>query len=119
MEPQAIRVTIELPQGTDVQTSVGATGETAGPGGSAHGGIDAGPPPSALVAALGDPHGPAATEATDTMTGSPSGEAISAGAFPERLATAMEAEGPRHPFGSPDSGLATTMAPILGPESRN
>ncbi len=122
MDPQAIRITIELPQGVDVQASGGTTGGTVTgtDRAAASGGIDAGSPPAALVAALGDPAPPTAQAArTDPTVGGPAGEALDAGSFPARLAADMEAAGPRHPFDDPATGMATAMSPILDRESRN
>jgi len=119
MDRQAIRITIELPQGAAVQASGDVTGSTAGgvdePAPSVA--IDAGPPPSALVAALGDP-GPLPTHGAGEVAtaGVSSGDAIDAGAFPTRLANAMEVAGPRSPFGHPETGM---IAAVLSPESRN
>jgi hypothetical protein len=122
MDPHTIRITIELPQGADVQASGGATVDTArGAAVSAtSGAIDAGPPPAALVAALGEAATPTTLETmTDPTMGGASNDAINAGAFPAGLATEMEAEGPRHPFGHPETGIAPTISAVLGPESRN
>jgi hypothetical protein len=122
MEPQAIRITIELPQGAEVQTADGMTGDLArGAGVSATSrAIDAGAPPAALLEALGDPAtSTTVVEATDATTRGLSDEAIDAGSFPTRLAAEMEAQGPRHPFGHPDTGTATAMSPVLSRESRN
>jgi hypothetical protein len=119
MDPQLIRITIELPQGSEVQASGGTTDGTVrdvdpAPASRA---IDAGPPPAALVATLGDPERPTASVALATVTdkGS-SSDAIDAGSFPARLAAEMESEGPRHPMGHPEIG---TQASVLGRESRN
>lgn len=122
MDPQAIRITIELPQGADVQASGGASGDTAtGSGLTARSrAIDAGQPPAALLEALGDPATPTVAAApTDATAAAPPGEDVNAGSFPTRLASAMEAAGPRHPFGHPETGTATAMSLILDRESRN
>ena len=107
MDPQTIRITIELPQGAEVQ-GPGASGdatkrpETSTPSDA----IDGGSPPAALVETLGDPEVPSASPATvDATDRVASGDAIDAGSFPDRLASEMEAEGPRHPFGHPDIGI--------------
>ena len=122
MDPQTIRITIELPQGAEVQ-GPGASGDatkrsdTSAPSDA----IDGGSPSAALVATLGDPETPSATPATvDATSRVASGDAIDAGSFPDRLATEMEAEGPRHPLGHPDIGiLAMGTSSDLDRASRN
>jgi hypothetical protein len=122
MDPQVIRITIELPQTADLQTTSGATGGAAtgvGSSGTAEA-IDAGSPPAALLMTLGDPEVPATKAVkTDAWTVA-SGDAINAGSFPAHLAVEMEAAGPRHPLGHPEIGmLATGTSPILSREARN
>lgn len=119
MDPQLIRITIELPQGSEVQASGGTADGTARDVdvSAASSAIDAGPPPAALVAKLGDPETPTASVAVATVTSKGSStDAIDAGSFPARLAAEMESEGPRHPLGHPEIG---TQASVLGRESRN
>ena len=119
MDPQNIRITIEVPQGADVEASGGTKGDNARDEDVARASraIDAGPPNAALVATLGDPEVSTASVAVANATSrGSSSDAIDAGSFPARLATEMESEGPRHPFGHPEIG---TQASVLGRESRN
>jgi len=122
MDPQVIRITIELPQGADLQTTSGATGGAAfgvGSSGSAEA-IDAGSPPAALLGTLGDPEIPLTQAATTDERTVASADAINAGSFPAQLAVEMEAAGPRHPLGHPEIGmLASGTSPILSREARN
>ncbi len=122
MDSQTIRITIEVPNGADVQASTGVTGDVGkGIETAAAGAIDAGPPPTALLATLGDPEAPVAIapsiEGTSRVA---AGDAIDAGSFPARLAMQMEAEGPRHPLRDPRMGtLASALSPVLDQHSRN
>jgi hypothetical protein len=122
MDTQAIRITIELPQAAEIQTSSGAISSTAtgvGAAGAA-GAIDAGPPPPSLLVTLGDPEVPLTQAAVTDHRTVASTDAIDAGSFPAGLAMEMEAKGPRHPLGHPEIGmLATGTSPILSREARN
>jgi hypothetical protein len=122
MDSQTIRITIEVPNGADVQASTAVTGDVGtGVETAAAGAIDAGPPPMALLATLGDPEAPVAIapsiEGTSRVT---AGDAIDAGSFPAGLAMEMESEGPRHPLRHPEIGiLASATSPVLDRQSRN
>jgi hypothetical protein len=126
MDPQAIRISIDLPDGTAVQVSGGAASATAGGSdlSASSAAIDAGPPAEALLAALGDPEtasltGSAVEVTTDGSSDDAAG-AINAGSFPAGLAMEMEAEGPRHPMARLETRMpATPMSPVFSRESRN
>ena len=123
MDPQTIRLSIEVPDGATLHvSSAGTSGSTGGSDVSASSvAIDAGPPAPALLAALGDPK-------TVTIAGLPvgaatdgsSGDDIDAGPFPVGLALEMESEGPRHPMTTTTAGMPVTpMTPTYDRESRN
>jgi hypothetical protein len=121
MESQIVRITIEVPHGAEVRTP-GSSSTTTGSSESAAGAaIDAGSPPMALLAALGDPDKPARVDADIVATGSTvsaasGGGPIDAGGFPAHIADEMDAMGPRHPAGQPGTSV---IEALLSPESRN
>jgi hypothetical protein len=123
MDPQTIRISIELPDGTALQVSGGAASSSAGGSdvSATSGAIDAGSPPEALLAALGDPETvTVGGAAADVTTDGSFGDAIDAGSFPAGLAMEMEAEGPRHPMARLEATVpATPMSPVFSRESRN
>jgi hypothetical protein len=123
MDPQTIRLSIELPDGATLQVSgAGTSGSAGGSDVSASSiAIDAGPPAPALLAALGDPK-PVTVPglAVDAATDGSSGDDIDAGSFPVGLALEMESEGPRHPMTTTAAGMPVTpMTPTYDRESRN
>jgi hypothetical protein len=125
MDEQTTRISIQLADGTAVQVTSGvvASGTTGALAAvSAAGGIDAGSPPPALVAILGDPElGQTVRPSAEPAGRRAAGNAIDAGSFPAALAAEMESEGPRHPLGHQGGGMLATamMPPFVDSESRN